>query len=199
MARLVLASTSPYRRELLERLGLPFETVAPGVDETPKPGEGAQALAQRLARGKAEQTAKRAGRSGDVIIAADQAAGLGDTILGKPGNYAAALDQLDACQGRSVIFYTATMVVQVDSGARWQQVETTTVQFRRRDRAQLSRYLEQERPYDCAGGFKAEGLGIALFETIESRDPTALLGLPLIWLTQVLFELDLDPLAATRS
>jgi septum formation protein len=199
MARMILASTSPYRRELLGRLGIAFETVAPGVDEAPHPNEGAQGLAQRLAREKAEQTAQRTGLPGDVFIAADQSAGLGDTILGKPGNYTAALSQLEACQGRNVIFYTATEVIQVDSESRWHHLDTTTVQFRRRDRAQLGRYLEQERPYDCAGGFKAEGLGIALFESIESRDPTALLGLPLIWLTQVFLELDLDPLAAIRT
>jgi len=192
--RLILASTSPYRSELLARLGLPFETMAPGIDERAHGGEGAQGLAQRLAREKAQHAAGHTDRADAVIIAADQTAALGATILGKPGDFAAALAQLEACQGRSVHFYTATTIVDCSSGSAWHDVDTTEARFRSRTTEHLSHYLQREQPYDCAGGFKVEGLGITLFEAVESRDPTALVGLPLIWLTGVLRELGLDPL-----
>ena len=192
--RLILASTSPYRSELLARLGLPFETMAPGIDERAHDAEDAVSLTQRLAREKAQHAAGQTDRADAVIIAADQSAALGATILGKPGDFAAALAQLEACQGRSVHFYTATTIVDCGSGSAWHDVDTTEARFRSRTTEQLSRYLEREQPYDCAGGFKVEGLGITLFEAVESRDPTALVGLPLIWLTGVLRELGLDPL-----
>lgn len=192
--RLVLGSTSPYRSALLARLGLPFETCAPGVDERPLDGESALDLAQRLAREKADQVARQIDRAEAVVVAADQSAALGETTLGKPGDFAAALEQLQACQGRSVLFYTATTVLDCSSGTIWHDLDTTEVRFRSRSTEQLSLYIEREQPYDCAGGFKIEGLGIALFEAIETCDPTALIGLPLIWLTGVLAELGLDPL-----
>lgn len=195
MPRLILASTSPYRTALLQRLALPFETLAPGTDESAIDGEDAARLAQRLAQQKARQAARLAGDPGAVIVAADQTAALGGRLLRKPGRHAAALEQLTACQGRSVLFHTATTIIECGPGSAWHDVTATEVRFLRRSEAELSRYLEIEQPYDCAGGFKAEGLGIALFESIESRDPTALIGLPLIWVSRTLRELGLDPLA----
>ena len=192
--RLVLASTSAYRGELLARLGVPFETASPGIDESLREGEDALALARRLAREKAQRVAQRIDRADAVIVAADQSAALGEAVLGKPGNLSRALQQLEACQGRTVHFYTATTVIDCGPGTEWHDVDTTSVRFRQRSTEQLRRYLEREQPYDCAGGFKVEGLGIALFEAVECRDPTALIGLPLIWLAGVLSELGLDPL-----
>ncbi|NIW24108.1 MAG: septum formation protein Maf [Gammaproteobacteria bacterium] len=192
--RLILGSTSPYRRALLERLGVAFEARVPGIDEHPLDGETALELAQRLAREKAEHVARQTDRADAIVIAADQSAALGTTTLGKPGGFAAALEQLQSCQGRTVLFYTATTVLDCSSTTMWHDVDTTEVRFRQRSTEQLQQYLEREQPYDCAGGFKIEGLGISLFEAIETRDPTALIGLPLIWLTGVLAELGLDPL-----
>lgn len=192
--RLVLGSTSPYRSELLARLGLPFETCAPRVDESPLSDESALALAQRLAREKAEHVARQLDRADAIVVAADQTAALGTTTLGKPGDFETALKQLKSCRGRSVLFHTATTVLDCNRGTMKHDVDTTEVRFRNRSDEQLARYVELEQPYDCAGGFKVEGLGITLFEAVETRDPTALIGLPLIWLTGVLAELGLDPL-----
>lgn len=192
MSRLVLASGSSYRRALLGRLGLPFETHTPAVDETPAHGEAPAELAARLAHAKA----LAASGAGLVVIGSDQVASLAGRILGKPGGHAAALEQLAACSGRSVDFHTAATVVDADTGREWHSTDHTRVQFRRRDRAALERYLEIEQPYDCAGGFKAEGLGICLFDRIESTDPTALIGLPLVFVARALAEAGLDPLGA---
>lgn len=194
MARLILASTSPYRRELLSRLRLDFEVLSPDVDEQPIEQESPMDLAQRLARDKARAAAERLDAPDAVIVAADQTAARDDVVLGKPGTHAAALDQLRACQGKSVRFFTATTIIECSTGSAWHDVDVTTVYFRDRPLEVLDRYLRVERPYDCAGGFKAEGLGITLFESIESRDPTALIGLPLIWVSRVLGEIGLDPL-----
>lgn len=190
MKHLILASTSRYRRALLERLGLPFSTVAPGVDEVERPDESAPALATRLAEAKARAVA--AERS--VVIGSDQAASLDGRQLRKPGSHAAALTQLEACQGRTVTFHTAVTVIDYELDRIWKTIDETQVRFARHDRAALGRYLEREQPYDCAGGFKVEGLGIALFEAVESSDPTGLMGLPLIWLATTLKEAGLDPL-----
>lgn len=192
MSRLVLASTSRYRRELLGRLGIPFETRAPAVDETAGADEPPAALAARLARAKA----LAAGEPGCVVIGADQVASLAGRILRKPGGHAAAVEQLAACAGRAVDFHTAVCVVETDSGREWRWTDHTCVQFAHRDRALLERYVALEQPYDCAGGFKAEGLGICLFERIDSTDPTALIGLPLIFVARALTEAGLDPLAS---
>lgn len=194
MQRLILASTSRYRSDLLARLGLRFETLSPGVDESAADNEAAVSLAQRLARQKAERAAQMHASPPAVIIAADQTAALGNTLLRKPGNRSTAIEQLTACQGHSVFFYTATTIIETSSGAAWHDLDTTEVRFLRRNPAELSRYVDLEQPYDCAGGFKAEGLGITLFEFINSRDPTALVGLPLIWVNRVLCEIGLDPL-----
>jgi septum formation protein len=175
--RLVLASTSRYRRELLQRLGLPFEVAAPAVDETPHPGELPAATATRLAQAKAEALA---GIHADAwVLGSDQVATLDQRTLGKPGGHDAALAQLMAMSGRSVEFLTAVCLAGA-GGQRFSALDVTTVRFRELRGIEVRRYLEAEEPYDCAGSFKAEGLGIALFESIRSDDPTGLIGLPLI-------------------
>jgi len=194
MPQLILASTSPYRRQCLERLGLPLQTKDPGVDETARPGEAAPELAIRLANAKADRVAEQTGPIDAIIIGADQVAELDGTLLRKPGDRATAIRQLLACQGKVVAFHTACAVIDRKSGRRWQGMDHTQVRFRTLDERRLGRYIELEKPLDCAGGFKAEGLGIVLFEAIESTDPTALLGLPLIWLSGVLRDVDFDPL-----
>ena len=175
--RLLLASTSPYRRELLSRLRIPFDVARPEVDETPSPGEMPLALAQRLAAAKAATIAMREGNA--WVIGSDQVAELDGQPLGKPGGRDQALDQLAAMSGRSVAFRTALCVMHRDLG-RFDAVDTTVVRFRSLAGDEIARYVDAEQPFDCAGSFKSEGLGIALFEAIETTDPTALVGLPLI-------------------
>ena len=176
-SRLLLASTSPYRRELLNRLRVPFDVAAPDVDEAPRPGESPSALASRLAHAKA--AALRDAHPDAWILGSDQVAAMGQRILGKPGGHPQALAQLLAMSGRDVEFLTAVSLVNA-SGQHIHALDVTTVRFRTLDAAAVRRYLDAEQPYDCAGSFKVEGLGIALFESITSRDPTALIGLPLI-------------------
>lgn len=183
--RLVLASSSPYRRELLARLRLPFETALPEVDETPLPGEAADALARRLAEAKARAVAASAAPA--WVIGSDQVADLDGTPLGKPGGRDAALAQLRAMSGRTVAFHTAVCLARVGSPAL-QALDTTLVRFRALADAEIARYLDAEQPLDCAGSFKSEGLGIGLFEAIESNDPTGLIGLPLIATARLLRE-----------
>ncbi len=178
--RLVLASTSPYRRALLERLGLPFECAAPATDETSRPGESARELAQRLARLKAESVAAR--HPDGIVIGSDQVAARGADLLGKPGSVERCIEQLARSSGREVEFLTAVHVQDARSGRAESHVDRTVVRFRTLGRDEIERYVTADRPLDCAGGFKAESLGIALFERIESEDPTGLTGLPLIWL-----------------
>ena len=186
MAVLVLASTSPYRRQLLARLGLPFETLAPGVHEAYIEQESAADRALRLALEKAKAVALA--RREAVVIGADQVAVCGDRILDKPGDAARCREQLRALSGRTAVFYTACAVLGGAPGAHLAHVDTTSVLFRELDSAEIERYVARERPFDCAGGFRAEALGISLFESIESRDPTALIGLPLIWIAAALRE-----------
>jgi len=174
--RLVLASTSRYRRELLERLRLPFDVARPEVDETPQPNEAPVALARRLAAAKA---AAVAGATDAWVIGSDQVASLDDRPLGKPGSVEEARGQLRRMSGRAVEFLTAVCVAH-RSGHAYQALDTTVVRFRELDDATIARYIDVERPLDCAGSFKSEGLGIALFDAIETADPTALVGLPLI-------------------
>jgi septum formation protein len=181
---LVLASTSAYRRALLERFNLPFECVVPNVDETSLPGESALALAQRLARSKAEAVALRYPQS--VVIGSDQVAVRGLDRLGKPGSVERCIEQLEHSSGREVEFLTAVHVVNGPAGNAESHVDRTIVRFRRLSRPEIERYVAADHPIDCAGGFKAESLGIALFERIESSDPTGLTGLPLIWLSHAL-------------
>jgi septum formation protein len=184
--RLILASTSRYRQELLSRLRLPFETVAPHVEEQSLPEETPRDTAARLALSKARAVAERYADA--VVIGADQVAEAGRTRLEKPGIKAVAAEQLAAASGRSVDFHTALCVASGRTGRELLDVITTRVTFRHLSPGQISRYLDMEQPYDCAGSAKAEGLGIALIERIEGPDPTALIGLPLIRLTSMLQE-----------
>ena len=196
MRRLILASTSKYRAELLARLRLPFETRSPQVDEEIPPGETPPDAAARLALAKARAVASGADA---IVIGADQIPSLDGRILRKPGTHRAALEQLEACSGRTVVFHTAAAIVDGRDGSVRTTVDVTEVDFARLSREALDRYLATEQPYDCAGGFKAEGLGIILFSAIRSSDPTALIGLPLIWVAKTLRESGLDPLAADRA
>ena len=181
---LILASTSPYRRELLQRLRLPFTTARPETDETPLPGELPQALVVRLAQAKA--AAIVAQQPGAWVIGSDQTAEADDLPLGKPGNRAGAITQLTTLSGREVSFHTAVCLQQDDRTLS--VLDTTTVRFRNLSAEEIQRYVDAEEPFDCAGSFKAEGLGIGLFEAIDSHDPTALIGLPLIALSRLLRE-----------
>ena len=187
-ARLILASSSAYRRELLSRLHLPFEAVAPDIDETPQAGEAPQATALRLAREKAAAVAARF--PGSLVIGSDQVATLDGMQIGKPGDHARALAQLQLMRGRRVIFHTALCLWDSRATDPLQAAQIENVQvfvdFRDLPDAELDAYLRIEQPYDCAGSAKNEGLGIALLERIESTDPTALTGLPLIALTGML-------------
>ncbi|MDB6042109.1 MAG: septum formation inhibitor Maf [Gammaproteobacteria bacterium] len=180
MHPLILASTSPYRRTLLERFGLPFETARPEVGEEHVAGETPADRAMRLAVAKAQAVAVR--RPDAVVIGSDQVAAAGNKVLDKPGDAATCRAQLATLSGRDARFYTACAVIGPAGGVRLVHLDTTTVFFRSLAPAEIERYVEREKPFDCAGGFKAEALGIALFESIESQDPTALIGLPLIWL-----------------
>lgn len=181
---LVLASTSPYRRELLARLRLPFDTLRPEVDEAALAGESPTALALRLAVAKAGAVA--ALHPGTRVIGSDQVADFDGAAVGKPGGREAAIAQLEAMSGSTVAFRTAVAVVSAGSVAS--ALDTTVVRFRRLRRAEIERYVDLEQPFDCAGSFKSEGLGITLFESIESRDPTALIGLPLLETIRLLRE-----------
>ena len=184
MAALILASTSRYRSELLSRLAVPFETRAPGVSEAHRPGESPADRAVRLALEKARAVAESCPEA--AVIGADQVAACGDRLLDKPGDAARAREQLEALSGRSALFYSACALLGGARKIHLAHVDTTTVVFRKLSAAEIERYVERERPFDCAGGFRAESLGISLFECIESRDPTALIGLPLIWLASAL-------------
>ncbi|MCA3221005.1 MAG: septum formation protein Maf [Burkholderiales bacterium] len=176
MPPIVLASTSPYRRELLARLRLPFEVTAPSVDETPVAGEPPRVLARRLALAKAGAVARQ--RPEAIVIGSDQVVDLAGEPLGKPGGFDAALEQLERMQGREVVFHTAVAVIH---GALSEVTEVpTTVAFRQLPPARLAAYLATDKPYDCAGSARIESLGIALLRAVRSDDPTALIGLPLI-------------------
>jgi septum formation protein len=177
-SKLILASTSRYRRELLERLRCPFSVEAPGVDESPLPGETPRALALRLALEKARAVARRHPTA--LVIGSDQVADLAGRAMGKPGNHTRAVEQLQALSGQQVTFQTALAVVRQDTGFEAVDLATVVVRFRHLGGDEIERYLRAEEPYDCAGSAKSEGLGIALLEAIESDDPTALIGLPLI-------------------
>lgn len=191
---LILGSTSRYRRELLERLRLPFTVVAPQVDETPAAGEAPAALALRLALAKARAVAALHPQA--VVIGSDQVADLAGEPIGKPGTHERAREQLRRMSGREVVFQTAVAVARADTGYARVLLAPVRVRFRALGDAEIERYLEAERPYDCAGSAKSEALGIALLEAIESDDPTALVGLPLIRTCTLLREAGLDPLAA---
>ncbi len=181
---LILASSSPFRRELLAKLGLPFQCDSPEIDETPRPGETAEALVERLAEAKARAVAER--HPDALIIASDQVALLDGRILGKPGDHAGAVEQLRAASGKVVRFFTSLALLDAESGRLQCEVVPFAVHFRPLEEAQIENYLRREQPYQCAGAFKSEGLGIALFEKLEGDDPNTLVGLPLIRLVRML-------------
>nr|WP_315238387.1 Maf family nucleotide pyrophosphatase [uncultured Albidiferax sp.] len=181
---LVLGSTSRYRCELLQRLRIPFEVAAPDVDETPLPGESPRDLALRLSLAKARAVAARFPQA--VVIGSDQVADLHGEPLGKPGNHANAVAQLRRMRGHTVVFQTALSVVCLDTGFAQSALAPVQVRFRDLSDAEIETYLQAEKPYDCAGSAKSEGLGISLLDSIDSDDPTALIGLPLIRTCQLL-------------
>ncbi|MBI4190708.1 MAG: septum formation inhibitor Maf [Betaproteobacteria bacterium] len=184
MPRLVLASTSRYRRELLARLRIPFETVAPDVDESPLAGESPQALALRLACAKAQAVLDAYPDA--LIIGCDQVAVIGDTRLSKPGNHGNAVRQLRLMSGKPVAFFTALCVLNARTSQRQAAIVPITVHMRELGSDQIERYLQTEPSYDCAGSARIEGLGITLVAKLEGEDPSALIGLPLIKLCQML-------------
>ncbi len=191
--QLVLASSSPYRRALLERLALPFVCASPGSDETPLPGEAVDALVARLALAKARVLAERFPDA--LIIGSDQACALDGRLFGKPLAFARAKEQLLACSGRRVVFYTGLVLYDARDHTWLQDLDTYTVQFRALPEAEITSYLEREQPWDCAGSFKVEGLGITLFSALEGRDYHSLIGLPLLSLCAMLRKAGLNPLA----
>jgi septum formation protein len=194
---LVLASTSPYRRDLLERLGLPFTAVAPDVDEARHAGESARSLVVRLAEAKARAVARE--YPGALIIGSDQVAAIEDRILGKPGDRERAIEQLTLAAGKTVTFHTGLCLLNSATGRACTHCELFRVRFRRLSQAQIAGYVDRERPFDCAGGFKSEGLGIALFERLGGNDPNALIGLPLIRLVEMLTREGVDVLVAPHT
>ncbi len=187
---LILGSTSRYRRELLERLRIPFDVVSPDVEETPLAGEAPHALATRLALAKAKAVAALYPHA--VVIGSDQVADLHGEPLGKPGNHERAVGQLQRMRGQTVVFQTAVSVVCVDSQFEQTELAQIKVRFRDLSNAEIEAYLRAEEPYDCAGSAKSEGLGIALLDAIENDDPTALIGLPMIRTARLLREAGID-------
>ena len=185
--QIILASSSAYRRGLLDRFLDEYQTVSPEVDETNEEGLSAADLASDLARKKAEAISANARRA--LIIGADQLAVLDDQVLGKPGNHQRAVEQLMAASGKTVQFLTAVCILDPVSRTRYEHTDTTTVRFRDYDRRLAESYLRHDEPYDCAGSFKLEGAGFVLFEAVDTDDPTALIGLPMIWVADRLLQL----------
>lgn len=182
--QIVLASTSPFRRELLSRLAIPFEIVSPEVDESPLPGETPEAMVQRLSEAKARAGAAQFPRA--LVIGSDQVAVVDGEVLGKPGDHERARAQLQKLSGRTVSFLTGLCLYDAASDIAETRLVPFRVRFRTLDEARIERYLHREQPYNCAGSFKSEGLGITLFKAMEGDDPTSLIGLPLITLTSLL-------------
>ncbi|PUE32307.1 septum formation inhibitor Maf [Limnohabitans sp. Jir61] len=193
---LILGSTSRYRRELLQRLRVPFDVVSPDVDETPLPSEAPQALATRLALAKAKAVA--ALHPSAVVIGSDQVADLNGEPLGKPGTHERAVSQLQLMRGQTVVFQTAVSVVCQASGFEQTELAQIKVRFRELSDAEIEAYLRAEEPYDCAGSAKSEGLGIALLDAIDNDDPTALIGLPMIRTARLLRAAGIDLLGAMK-
>ncbi len=184
MRPLILASTSRYRRSLLERIAPPFETISPEVSEAPVGGESPRERANRLSLAKARAVAER--HPNAVVIGSDQVCAAGQRVLDKPGDETTCRAQLTALSGHTANFYTGCAIVGLESGLTLEHLDTTTVTFRRLTEIEINRYVAREKPFDCAGGFKVEALGITLFDSVESTDPTALIGLPLIWVAHAL-------------
>ena len=184
MHSLVLGSTSPFRRAVLDKLGIPFTTDSPDIDEAPLPNEEPQRLVARLAEAKARAVGQR--HADALIIGSDQVACIDGRIVGKPGGHAVATRQLHAAAGKAVVFQTGLCLLNTASGRVQVIAEPYTVNFRPLSDDQINRYLEREQPYDCAGSFKSEGMGITLFRSLQGRDPNTLIGLPLIALVDML-------------
>ncbi|WP_028118066.1 Maf family protein [Ferrimonas senticii] len=191
---LILGSTSPFRREILTKLGLPFECDKPEVDEAPQPGESAEQLVGRLAQLKAAAVAAR--HRNALVIGSDQVAVVDGQILGKPHTVENAIAQLTAASGKTVTFYTGLCLLNSDSGEAQTVVEPFHVHFKALTAAQIAGYVRAEQPLNCAGSFKSEGLGIMLFDRLEGRDPNTLIGLPLITLGEMLANQGIDVLAS---
>lgn len=189
---ILLASTSPFRQALLHKLGLPFITAAPEVDESPQPGENAEALVTRLAVAKAQALAKT--HPGHWIIGSDQVCVLDGQITGKPHTVENARAQLRAASGKAITFYTGLALFHPDSNQLLRCCEPFVVHFRTLTDAEIAGYVEKEQPLQCAGSFKSEGLGICLFDRLEGRDPNTLVGLPLIALNEMLHKVGINPL-----
>lgn len=195
MMPLVLASSSRYRQAQLQTLGLSFTCLSPDIDESARPGENAIALARRLAAAKAQAVAVRC-QPGALVIGADQTVAFGDVILGKPGSFAAAVAQLRQLRGQTATFHSALALFDTRNATLQLQVVDTVVRYRPLTDTQVNAYLARDKPFDCAGSFKSEALGIALLESVRSDDPTALVGLPLIALTTMLAMAGADVLLA---
>jgi septum formation protein len=191
---LILASSSPYRREVLSRLGVEFSSVSPDIDESPRDGETPQALVARLAESKALAVAESHPKG--LIIGSDQVATLDDMILGKPGNHERAVEQLTLASGKRITFHTGLCLLNSETGERQVRCEPFSVEFRDLSDEEIENYLRKEQPYNCAGAFKSEGLGICLFKRMEGDDPASLIGLPLIQLVDMLRNEGLDVLLA---
>ena len=194
---LVLASTSPFRRALLERLGISFTTAAPETDESPRQGETPQQLVVRLAEDKARAVAALHPKA--LIIGSDQVACLKGRVMGKPGNRERAIEQLSRASGKTVVFYTGLCLLNARTNQARVLCEPFRAHFRPLSKSQIASYLDRERPYNCAGSFKSEGLGIALFERLEGDDPSALIGLPLIRLIRMLEAEGVDVLSSQAA
>lgn len=190
MRPIVLASTSPYRRQLMERLQVRFEVASPDCDETRRESESAGDLVVRLAEAKARSVAGQ--YPGALVIGSDQVAALDDRVLAKPGSHERAVEQLRACSGRTVVFHTGLCLVDAESGAARVECIDYAVRFRALDDAEIGRYLRLEQPYDCAGSIRSEGYAVTLFESMEGPDPSALIGLPLIRLSALLREAGIE-------
>ncbi len=194
MQQIVLGSTSPFRREILTKLKLPFECAQPDVDETPLPHETAPQLVSRLAQAKAQAVSQHYPNA--LVIGSDQVAVVDGKILGKPGDHPNAVQQLQQASGKIVTFYTGLALMNGLNGQLHQLVEPFEVHFKTLSKAQIEGYLQAEQPYNCAGSFKSEGLGIMLFERLQGRDPNTLIGLPLIALGELLQAEGIDVLLA---
>lgn len=190
--QIILASSSTYRQSLLAKLGLPFDAIAPEVDESPLPDETPDTLAKRLSHCKAMAIASQYPNA--IVIGSDQVASIEGKLLGKPGDFTTAKMQLSLCSGKDVTFYTGLCVHNGKKNSTHVRVDTFTVSFRKLSTAQIESYLTKETPFDCAGSFKSEGLGICLFTKLSGKDPNSLVGLPLVSLNDMLLNESIDPL-----
>ncbi len=195
--QLILGSSSPYRKALLEKLGLPFECFSPDINESEKPGESPEQLVERLAIEKARETGKT--YPGALIIGSDQVAVLDNKIIGKPANHQDAVNQLKEASGKKVHLYTGLCLFNANTGTIQHSVESYSVVFRQLNENQIEQYLNKDQPYNCAGSLKSETLGIAMLSKLEGEDPNTLIGLPLIRLVDMLLAEGIDPILAAQQ